>query len=89
MPKLIKKEIAYAKKQAAAGQAAVIAGGDALRAYDVGFSYEGLTPIDRPVMGREVGNARKRVWRLYGEDNFVVAGLRQRRRDFGGAFRAV
>ena len=40
MPKLLKREIVYAAKQADAGTAANIVGGSALRAYDIGWAYE-------------------------------------------------
>ena len=55
MPKIIKREIVYAAVQAAAGQVAAIIGGSALRSYDVGFGYEGLKAVDRPVMGGALG----------------------------------
>ena len=55
MPRIIKREIVYAAKQAAAGTAADIVGGSALRAYDVGWSYDGLKTIERPVMGGALG----------------------------------
>ena len=55
MPRIIKREIVYAAKQAAAGTAADIVGGSALRAYDVGWSYEGIKTIERPVMGGALG----------------------------------
>ena len=55
MPGLIKREVFYAADQSAQGTPAVIAGTDALRAYEISFAYEGNKSVPRPVMGGNFG----------------------------------
>ena len=59
---IIRREIVYAKTQAAIGTAVAVAAADAVRCYETSFAYEGLKSIERMTAGGTMG----RVGNVYG-----------------------